>query len=124
MPRGRENSRVRIGASAIRPLEYFPYGLASPARADCIGVPRGHGWVREASMAICKSWGEGPPKVAVKERKILPQPPFMVVRYLRNLAVLLNYRSQRSLIFTPNKHPRGTPILIGAGWRSHAKGEK
>ena len=42
-PRGRENSRVRIGASAIRPLEYFPYGLASPAHADCIGVPRGHG---------------------------------------------------------------------------------
>ena len=40
MPRGRENSRARIGASAIRPLEYFPYGLASPARADCIGVPR------------------------------------------------------------------------------------
>ena len=33
-PRGRENSRVRIGASAIRPLEYFPSGLASPARAD------------------------------------------------------------------------------------------
>ena len=33
-PRGRENSRVRIGASAIRPLEYFPYGLAAPARAD------------------------------------------------------------------------------------------
>ena len=29
--RGRENSRVRISASAIRPLEYFPYGLASPA---------------------------------------------------------------------------------------------
>ena len=23
--------RARIGASAIRPLEYFPYGLASPA---------------------------------------------------------------------------------------------
>ena len=40
-PRGRENSRVRIGASAIRPLEYFPYGLASPACADFIGVPRG-----------------------------------------------------------------------------------
>ena len=33
--------RVRIGASAIRPLEYFPFGLASPARADCIGAPRG-----------------------------------------------------------------------------------
>ena len=66
-------------------------------------------------MAICKSWGERPPKGGMKERKILPQPPFMVVRYLRNLAVLLNYRSQRSLIFTPNKHPRGTPILIGAG---------
>ena len=33
--------RARIGASAIRSLEYFPYGLASPARADCIGVPRG-----------------------------------------------------------------------------------
>ena len=32
MPRGRENSRARIGASAIRPLEYFPYGLASPAQ--------------------------------------------------------------------------------------------
>ena len=48
----------------------------------------------------------------------------MVVRYLRNLAVLLNYRGQRSLIFTPNKRPRGTPILIGAGWRSQAKGEK
>ena len=40
-PRGRENSRARIGASAIRSLEYFPYGLASPARADFIGVPRG-----------------------------------------------------------------------------------
>ena len=48
----------------------------------------------------------------------------MVVRYLRNLAVLLNYRGQRSLIFTPNKHPRGTLILIGAGWRRQAKGEK
>ena len=47
----------------------------------------------------------------------------MVVRYLRNLAVLLNYRSQRSLIFTPNKRPRGTPILIGAGWRSQTIGE-
>ena len=30
-PRGRENSRVRIGASTIRPLEYFPFGLALPA---------------------------------------------------------------------------------------------
>ncbi|MBS7299620.1 MAG: hypothetical protein KIG71_01185, partial [Eubacteriales bacterium] len=74
-------------------------------------------------MAICKSWGERPPKGAVKERKVLPQPPFMVVRYLRNLAVLLNYRSQRSQIFTPNKRPRGTPILIGAGWRSQTIGE-
>ena len=42
-PRGRENSRVRIGASAIRPLEYFPYGRAAHARADCIGVPRSAG---------------------------------------------------------------------------------
>ena len=32
------------------------------------------------------------------------------MRYARNLAVLLNYRSQRSLIFTPNKRPRGTLI--------------
>ena len=112
-------SKLRPGDSS-----FFPYGLASPARADCIGVPRGHGWVREAGVAICKSWGERPPKGGMKERKILPQPPFMVVRYLRNLAVLLNYRGQRSLIFTPNKHPRGTPILIGAGWRSQAKGEK
>ena len=78
-------------------------------KVDCIGVPRGHGWVREAGVAICKSWGERPPKGAV--------------RYLRNLAVLLNYRSQRSLIFTPNKRPRGTPILIGAGWRSQTIGE-
>ena len=30
-PRGRENSRVRIGASAIRPLEYFPFGRAAHA---------------------------------------------------------------------------------------------
>ena len=49
---------------------------------------------------------------------------FMVVRYLRNLAVLLNYRSQRSLIFTPNKHPRGTPILIGAGLAKPGQGGK
>ena len=48
---------------------------------------------------------------------------FIVMRYARNLAVLLNYRSQRSLILTPNKCPRGTPILIGVGWRSQAKGE-
>ena len=61
-PRGRENSRVRIGASAIRPLEYFPYGLASPARADCIGVPRGHGWVREAGVAIGDCWETHLPK--------------------------------------------------------------
>ena len=47
-PRGREKSRVRIGASAIRPLEYFPYGLASPARADFIGVPRG-------ALVVCGS---------------------------------------------------------------------
>mgnify|MGYP004702361081 CR=1 FL=1 len=33
--------RDRNGASAIRPLEYFPYGRAAHARADCIGVPRG-----------------------------------------------------------------------------------
>ena len=31
VPRGRENSRVRIGASAIRPLEYFPFGRAAHA---------------------------------------------------------------------------------------------
>ena len=30
-PRGRENSRVRIGVSAIRPLEYFPFGRAAHA---------------------------------------------------------------------------------------------
>ena len=30
-PRGRENSRVRIGASAIRSLEYFPFGRAAHA---------------------------------------------------------------------------------------------
>ena len=35
---------------------------------------------------------------------------FIVMRFARNLAVLLNYRSQRSLIFTPNKRPRGTPM--------------
>ncbi len=35
---------------------------------------------------------------------------FIVMRYARNLAVLLNYRSQRSLILTPNKRPRGTLI--------------
>ncbi len=34
MPRGRENSRARIGASAIRPLEYFPYGLAKPDQGE------------------------------------------------------------------------------------------
>ena len=39
-PRGRENSRVRIGARAIRPLEYFPYGLASPARRGKAGSER------------------------------------------------------------------------------------
>ena len=39
-PRGRENSRVRIGASAIRPLEYFPYGLASPDRRGKAGSER------------------------------------------------------------------------------------
>ena len=43
-PRGRENSRVRIGASAIRPLEYFPFGLASPALASSYAV-RCHGGV-------------------------------------------------------------------------------
>ena len=32
------------------------------------------------------------------------------MRFARNLPVLLNYRSQRSLIFTPNKRPRGTLI--------------
>ena len=49
---------------------------------------------------------------------------FMVVRYLRNLAVLLNYRSQRSLIFTPNKRPRGTPMQSAQGVRSTTEGEK
>ena len=41
-PRGRENSRARIGASAIRPLEYSPFGLASPALASSCAV-RCHG---------------------------------------------------------------------------------
>ena len=54
--------RARIGASAIRPLEYFPYGLASPARADFIGVPRGRGWVRESGVAGCSNWQSYPPK--------------------------------------------------------------
>ena len=49
--------------------------------------------------------------------------PFIVMRYARNLAVLLNYRSQRSLIFTPNKRPRGTPMQSAQGWRSQTKGE-
>ena len=33
-PRGRENSRVRISASAIRPLEYFPLGVLRTPCAD------------------------------------------------------------------------------------------
>ena len=52
--------RVRIGASAIRPLEYFPYGLASPARADFIGVPRGRGWMRKTGAAGGNSYEEKP----------------------------------------------------------------
>ncbi len=45
-PRGRENSRVRIGASAIRPLEYFPFGLAVHALRRLKSACRGDaGWV-------------------------------------------------------------------------------
>ena len=36
--------RARIGASAIRSLEYFPFGLASPALASSCAV-RCHGGV-------------------------------------------------------------------------------
>ena len=39
-PRGRENSRVRIGASAIRSLEYFPFGRAQHDRRGKAGSER------------------------------------------------------------------------------------
>ena len=56
-PRGRENSRVRIGASAIRPLEYFPFGLASPAlRPAALSAATGRGWMRESALAECDRW--------------------------------------------------------------------
>ena len=29
---------------------FFPLGLVSPARADCIGVPRGRGWMRKTDV--------------------------------------------------------------------------
>ena len=35
--------RARIGASAIRPLEYFPSVWLHQPCADFIGVPRGDG---------------------------------------------------------------------------------
>ena len=49
--------------------------------------------------------------------------PFIVMRYARNLAVLLNYRSQRSLIFTPNKRPRGTPIQSARAGEARPRGK-
>ena len=39
-PLGRENSHVRISASSIRSLEYFPFGRARTSCVDFIGVPR------------------------------------------------------------------------------------
>ena len=49
---------------------------------------------------------------------------FIVVHYARNLAVLSNYRHPLRPIPASKHAPRGTPILIGAGWRSQAIGEK
>ena len=37
-------------ASPSQPFAFFPYGLASPARADCIGVPRG--WLHLSLVSI------------------------------------------------------------------------
>ena len=45
------------------------------------------------------------------------------MRYARNLAVLLNYRSQRSLIFTPNKRPRGTPMQSARAGEARPRGK-
>ena len=60
MPRGRENSRARIGASAIRPLEYFPYGLASP---DQGGKQEANGgklaFIRAVQAFTCHGGGQG-----------------------------------------------------------------
>ena len=48
---------------------------------------------------------------------------FIVMRFARNLAVLLNYRSQRSLIFTPNKRPRGTPMQSARAGEARPRGK-
>ena len=45
------------------------------------------------------------------------------MRFTRNLAVLLNYRSQRSLIFTPNKRPRGTPMQSARAGEARPRGK-
>ena len=45
------------------------------------------------------------------------------MRYAKNLASLHNYCSQPILLSAINQRPRGTPILIGAGWRSQTEGE-
>ena len=55
---------------------------------------------------------------------LLKEKAFIVVRYARNLAVLSNYRQSPRLISALNQRPRGTPILIGAGWRSQTIGER
>ena len=62
--------RARIGASAIRSLEYFPYGLASPARADYIGVPRGRGCVRKSGAAGSDCETKRPPEAFPLEGKV------------------------------------------------------
>ena len=58
------SSFISLVWSKLRPGDssFFPYGLASPARADCIGVPRGRGWVRESGVAGCSNWQSYPPK--------------------------------------------------------------
>ena len=71
-PRGRENSRVRIGASAIRPLEYFPFGRAAHALASSCAVRCPAGMVERGKpcAALSDGWLNAPTKRLLLEERL------------------------------------------------------
>ena len=99
-------SKLRPGDSS-----FFPYGLASPARADFIGVPRGRGWVRESGVAGCSNWQSHPPKGFSSRRSLLVSP---LSNYHQSLR-----RGSAAIQRTPWHADRRS----AQGWRRQTKGE-
>ena len=120
-------STIRHSRFAALPLAKLVASLSQPPRATALRQARVSGGNLQNCAPSAACGGAYTPALFChwqgRYSGSIWAKAFMVVRYLRNLAVLLNYRSQRSLIFTPNKRPRGTPMQSARAGEARPRGK-